>query len=75
MSLTPQPEGLAEVLRQLVALGNGPSADERPVEAGGARENEPDGEKVESDDRMSGISPLMSFTAGSAGLDSEPHAS
>jgi hypothetical protein len=78
MSVSPQPERLADVLRQLVALGSDPATDERPVAIGDSEGNEPAGtelgcEKVESKDRMSGISPLMSFTVACASPDSKPN--
>ena len=77
MSASPQPERLADVLRQLVALGSDAPGDERPATAGKGEGNEPEGmgsgcEKIESKEHMSRISPLMSFTAGCPRLDGEP---
>ncbi len=61
MSASTRPEGLAEVLRQLVVLGSGAPADEQEVAAGQEEGSEPAGrgagcEKNESKERMSGIS-------------------
>jgi hypothetical protein len=66
MSASPQPEGLADVLRQLVALGSDTIGDERLDAAEKGMEQEAEGmgsgcEKVESKERIGGISPLMSF--------------
>ena len=74
MSALPGPDGLAAVLRQLVALGEGRELDENSVAAESWQREETektatDGGKFESNGGRSCISPWKSFTAPLAPSD------
>jgi hypothetical protein len=70
MSAFPTPEGLADVLRQLVALGGDPPAIGGGNGRGEAKEIDLSCSEVESKERSSGISPLQSLN-GNAELEGE----